>query len=138
MAEDNKKAKLTFGDKELELPILSPTVGPDVIDIRKLYSQGDVFTYDPGFTSTAATDSSITFIDGDKGILRPGILDYPSLLGVDFTMTKKERILYRANCCTAAIRSTNSPKNRTSSKSATCCSMGSFHRPPNLRISSIW
>ena len=62
-------AKLTFGDKELELPMFSPTAGPDVIDIRKLYAQGDVFTYDPGFTSTASTDSTITFIDGDKGEL---------------------------------------------------------------------
>ncbi len=67
--DDKKTAKLSFGDRELELPIFSPTVGPDVIDIRKLYAQGDVFTYDPGFTSTAATDSSITFIDGDKGEL---------------------------------------------------------------------
>ncbi len=69
MTGDKKTAKLSLGGKELELPILSPTVGPDVIDIRKLYAQGDVFTYDPGFTSTAATDSSITFIDGDKGEL---------------------------------------------------------------------
>ncbi|MEM7719080.1 MAG: citrate synthase [Pseudomonadota bacterium] len=69
MTEQNRSAKLTFGDKELELPMMSPTAGPDVIDIRKLYAQGDVFTYDPGFTSTAATDSAITFIDGDKGEL---------------------------------------------------------------------
>jgi citrate synthase len=62
-------AKLTFDDKELELPIYSPSAGPDVIDIRKLYAQGDVFTYDPGFTSTAACESTITFIDGDKGEL---------------------------------------------------------------------
>lgn len=69
MADTTKTAKLSFHDKELELPILSPTSGPDVIDIRKLYAQGDVFTYDPGFTSTASTDSTITFIDGDKGEL---------------------------------------------------------------------
>ncbi len=69
MTDDKKTAKLSFADRELELPILSPTCGPDVIDIRKLYGQGDVFTYDPGFTSTAATDSAITFIDGDKGEL---------------------------------------------------------------------
>jgi len=69
MAEAKKTAKLTFDGKEIDLPILSPTAGPDVIDIRKLYSQGDVFTYDPGFTSTASTDSTITFIDGDKGEL---------------------------------------------------------------------
>jgi len=47
----------------------SPTLGPDVIDIRKLYAQGDVFTYDPGFTSTASCESAITYIDGDKGEL---------------------------------------------------------------------
>src|SRR5690606_31678890 len=44
-------------------------VGPDVIDIRKLYGQTDVFTYDPGFTSTASCRSKLTYIDGDKGIL---------------------------------------------------------------------
>mgnify|MGYP002623633860 CR=1 FL=1 len=69
MADTGKTAKLSFNGKELELPILSPTAGPDVIDIRKLYAQGDVFTYDPGFTSTASCDSTITFIDGDKGEL---------------------------------------------------------------------
>ena len=44
-------------------------MGPDVVDIRKLYAEADVFTYDPGFTSTAACESAITFIDGDKGEL---------------------------------------------------------------------
>ncbi|WP_411572459.1 citrate synthase [Tropicimonas sp. TH_r6] len=65
----DRKATLTFDDKTLELPIHSPTLGPDVLDIRKLYSQGDVFTHDPGFTSTSACESTITFIDGDKGEL---------------------------------------------------------------------
>ena len=69
MSETRKTAKLTFDGKELELPMLSPSCGPDVIDIRKLYGQGDVFTYDPGFTSTASCDSTITYIDGDKGEL---------------------------------------------------------------------
>ncbi|MTH64801.1 citrate synthase [Paracoccus shanxieyensis] len=68
MAE-SKSAKLLVEGKEIELPILSPTAGPDVMDIRKLYGQADVFTYDPGFTSTASCDSAITFIDGDKGEL---------------------------------------------------------------------
>ncbi|MFC3569014.1 citrate synthase [Paracoccus simplex] len=68
MAE-SKSAKLLVEGKELELPILSPTAGPDVLDIRKLYAQADVFTYDPGFTSTASCDSTITYIDGDKGEL---------------------------------------------------------------------
>ncbi len=69
MTNQSGTAKLTFGDQEIDLPMYSPTAGPDVIDIRKLYAQGHVFTYDPGFTSTASTDSAITFIDGDKGEL---------------------------------------------------------------------
>jgi len=69
MADTKKTATLTIGDDSYELPIYSPTAGPDVIDIRKLYGQADVFTYDPGFTSTAACDSTITFIDGVKGEL---------------------------------------------------------------------
>ena len=62
-------ATLTYGDKALELPMYSPTVGPDVIDISKLYAQGGVFTHDPGFTSTSSCESAITFIDGEKGEL---------------------------------------------------------------------
>ena len=69
MAESTKSATLTIGEKSIELPMFSPTSGPDVIDIRKLYNQAGVFTYDPGFTSTASCDSTITFIDGDEGIL---------------------------------------------------------------------
>ena len=69
MVDTNRKATLTFDDKTIELPIHSGTMGPDVIDIRKLYAEADVFTFDPGFTSTASTDSTITFIDGDKGEL---------------------------------------------------------------------
>jgi citrate synthase len=62
-------AKLTLGDKSLEYPVMSGSVGPDVIDIRKLYAQTGAFTYDPGFTSTASCDSAITYIDGDQGVL---------------------------------------------------------------------
>ena len=69
MAESKGSATLTIGNTAIDLPIHSPTIGPDVLDIRKLYAQGDVFTYDPGFTSTAACDSSITYIDGDLGEL---------------------------------------------------------------------
>ena len=69
MADPKGTATLTFGDKKIDMPIYSPSVGPDVIDIRKLYAQGDVFTFDPGFTSTAACESDITYIDGDKGEL---------------------------------------------------------------------
>ncbi|AUH33963.1 citrate synthase [Paracoccus tegillarcae] len=66
---DTKSATLTLDGKSVDLPILKPTIGPEVVDIRKLYGQADVFTYDPGFTSTASCDSTITFIDGDKGEL---------------------------------------------------------------------
>ena len=52
-----------------ELPLLEGTVGPKVIDVRRLYSDTDCFTYDPGFTSTGSCESKITFIDGDKGVL---------------------------------------------------------------------
>ncbi|MEM6620307.1 MAG: citrate synthase [Pseudomonadota bacterium] len=69
MTDTARTARLEFNDTVLELPIYSPTAGPDVIDIRKLYAEGKVFTYDPGFTSTAACDSAITFIDGNKGEL---------------------------------------------------------------------
>ena len=62
-------AKLTLNGTTYDLPVMSPTAGPDVVDIRKLYAQANVFTYDPGFTSTAACDSTITFIDGEAGVL---------------------------------------------------------------------
>jgi citrate synthase len=67
--KSNGKASLTAGGRTVELPIYSGTVGPDVIDIGKLYAQTGMFTLDPGFTSTASCESQITFIDGDEGIL---------------------------------------------------------------------
>ena len=69
MADTQKSAKLTIGNDVYDLPIHSPTEGPDVLDIRKLYGQAGVFTYDPGFTSTASCDSTIAFIDGGEGVL---------------------------------------------------------------------
>lgn len=69
MADTKKTATLTIDGQSYELPVMSPTAGPDVIDIRKLYAQAGVFTYDPGYTSTASCDSTITFIDGGKGEL---------------------------------------------------------------------
>jgi citrate synthase len=66
----NYTATITGPDgKPVELPVLTGTMGPDVIDIRKLYNESGSFTYDPGFTSTAACSSKITYIDGDEGIL---------------------------------------------------------------------
>ena len=65
------KATLSFSDgsPSVDMPIYKGTIGPDVIDIRKLYGQTGKFTYDPGFMSTAACQSAITYIDGDKGEL---------------------------------------------------------------------
>ncbi len=67
---NGKKAVLSYGDgKSIEFPVMSGTVGPDVIDIRTLYGKTGMFTYDPGFLSTASCQSHITYIDGDKGEL---------------------------------------------------------------------
>ena len=65
----NGKASITANGKTIELPVYSGSVGPDVIDIGKLYAQTGMFTLDPGFTSTASCESQITYIDGDAGIL---------------------------------------------------------------------
>jgi citrate synthase len=62
-------ATVTVDGKTIECPIRTGSVGPDVIDIRKLYAQTGAFTFDPGFTSTASCDSALTYIDGDEGIL---------------------------------------------------------------------
>ncbi|HEY4263733.1 MAG TPA: citrate synthase [Micropepsaceae bacterium] len=68
-AKPNGTATLNYGNKKVDLPVYKGTEGPDVVDIRKLYGEADLFTYDPGFTSTASCESDITFIDGDRGIL---------------------------------------------------------------------
>ena len=60
-------AKLKIGDKEFDFPIKKGSVGPSVVDVSKLYAQTNHFTFDPGFTSTGSCESSITYIDGDKG-----------------------------------------------------------------------
>ncbi|MEQ9361666.1 MAG: citrate/2-methylcitrate synthase, partial [Rhodospirillales bacterium] len=68
-----KNATFTLTDnrdgKAYELPVMDASVGPSVIDVRKLYAETDCFTYDPGFTSTGSCESKITYIDGDAGIL---------------------------------------------------------------------
>jgi len=71
MKLSDTKATLSFsnGSPNVDLPVYQGSVGPDVIDIRKLYAQTGMFTYDPGFMSTAACQSAITYIDGDKGEL---------------------------------------------------------------------
>lgn len=67
----DNKATLSFsnGTPSVDLPVYHGNVGPDVVDIRKLYAQTGMFTYDPGFLSTASCQSAITYIDGDKGEL---------------------------------------------------------------------
>ncbi len=62
-------AALDHSGQQVELPVMRGTVGPDVMDIRKLYGQTGSFTYDPGFQSTASCESGITYIDGDEGVL---------------------------------------------------------------------
>ncbi len=75
MSEANNEKRDTFtltdnrSGTSFELPVLHASVGPDVIDVRKLYADTDCFTYDPGFTSTGSCESKITYIDGDQGIL---------------------------------------------------------------------
>ena len=68
-APSTENAALDYAGKDFAFPVMAGSVGPDVIDIRKLYGQTGAFTYDPGFTSTAACESAITYIDGDAGIL---------------------------------------------------------------------
>ena len=69
---DEKRFKLIDSKtgKEFEFDGLTGSMGPDVINISSLYKQTGLFTYDPGFTSTAACNSKITFIDGEKGVLQ--------------------------------------------------------------------
>ena len=64
-----KPAVLNIADKQTTLPTMGGTLGPDVVDIRKLYGDTGMFTFDPGFTSTASCESKITYIDGDEGVL---------------------------------------------------------------------
>jgi len=65
----NENATLTVKGKSYDLQVIKGTTGPDVVDVRKLYGDADIFTFDPGFTSTASCESKITYIDGDAGVL---------------------------------------------------------------------
>src|SRR6478672_8957933 len=71
--DKNSAKHVTVSDptsgKTYDLPVMDGTMGPRFIYVRKLYTEHDVFTYDPGFTSTASCESKITYIDGEKGIL---------------------------------------------------------------------
>jgi citrate synthase len=70
MDDKSKTATLTVGNKNYDFPIKSGSIGPDVVDISSLYNKAGIFTYDPGFLSTASCESKITYIDGEAGILR--------------------------------------------------------------------
>ncbi|MGV2431898.1 MAG UNVERIFIED_CONTAM: citrate synthase [Rickettsiaceae bacterium] len=89
-------AELKIKDKIFKLPIHKASIGPDVIDVTKLYTETGYFTYDPGFLSTAACTSTITYIDGDKGILRhrgydiKDLADNKEFLEVAYLMLNKE------------------------------------------------
>ena len=65
----DKQAELKVGGDTFQLPIMEGSTGPDVVDIRKLYGSTGMFTYDPGFTSTASCESALTYIDGEEGVL---------------------------------------------------------------------
>ena len=65
----DKTAKLTVSGNDYDVAVLQGTTGPDVLDIRKLYGETGMFTYDPGYTSTASCESALTYIDGDEGVL---------------------------------------------------------------------
>ena len=76
----SETAKLTLPNgKEIVLPIRKASIGPDVVDISSLYKESGMFTYDPGFLSTASCESKITFIDGEQGVLRHGGYDIQEL-----------------------------------------------------------
>ena len=64
-----EKASLNIENKLFDLPLINSTIGEDALDISTLYKNSGLFTYDPGFVSTASCKSEITFIDGEKGIL---------------------------------------------------------------------
>ena len=62
-------AKFELNEHQVDMPVKDGTIGPSVVDIAKLYGQTGMFTFDPGFTSTASCESKITYIDGDAGVL---------------------------------------------------------------------
>ena len=108
MKASETKATLSFcnGTPRIELPVYRGNIGPDVIDIRKLYAQTGMFTYDPGFMSTAACQSAITYIDGDKGeLLYRG---YPiEQLATNCDFSKPATCCCTANCPTPSKKPTS-------------------------------
>src|SRR3546814_18489449 len=99
----DKTATITLGGQSVESPVLSGSVGPDVVDIRKFYGQTGAFTYDPGFTSTASCESKLTYIDGDEGVLLHRgypigeLAEHSSFMEVSYLLLNGEQI-GRAPC----------------------------------------
>jgi citrate synthase len=110
----DNQATLTVEGKSIDLPVRSGTIGPDVIDIRKLYGQSGKFTYDPGFTSTASCDSAITYIDGDEGVLLHRgypigqLAEHSSFMEVSYLLLNGE-LPNQANWPTSPARSRATP-----------------------------
>ena len=90
------EAKIILGDKTIDLPVKDGSIGPQVLDIRKLYGQTGAFTFDPGFTSTASCESAITYIDGDEGVLLhrgypiEQLAEHSSFMEVAYLLTEGE------------------------------------------------
>jgi citrate synthase len=90
------EAKIILGDKSVGLPVRDGSIGPQVLDIRKLYGQTGAFTFDPGFTSTASCESAITYIDGDEGVLLhrgypiEQLAEHSSFMEVAYLLTEGE------------------------------------------------
>ena len=76
MSSETSTSTVTWTDNasgnSMELPVYKGVMGPDVVDVRKVYAQMDQFTYDPGFSSTGSCDSKLTYIDGEAGVLMHG------------------------------------------------------------------
>ncbi len=94
MSDKEEFAELNLRGEKYKLPIMKASIGPDVLDVRKLYAETNMFTYDPGFMSTASCESEITYIDGNNGILRhrgydiKDLADKSDFLSVSYLLLK--------------------------------------------------
>ena len=101
----SNSASLTLYGKDLQMPVRSGTIGPDVIDVGRLYRDTGCFTYDPGFTSTANCSSKITYIDGDEG--------RPALSRLSDRSARREVQLHRGLLSAAARRAADARRSTT-------------------------
>ena len=146
----NGKATFAAGGKSVELPVYSGTVGPDVIDIGKLYAQTGMFTLDPGFTSTASCESQITYIDGDQGILLhrgypiDQLAEQSNFLEVCYLLlhgelpnaeprTPSSRTRSRATrCCTRSLIGSSRASAATPTRWRSCAALSARCRPSTM------